>query len=81
MSPISSIIDGFASMSLPAILALIIFVGLLMFVSAASVVYVQTFQADRDRVHIKHARRRFQNNTDKEDFFDMVTRFRDEIPA
>lgn len=78
MSPTSSIINGFASMTFPALLAVILLVGLLMFASAMFVMHIQATQS---RAHVKHARRRFQNNSEKEDFFDMVTRFRDEIPA
>ncbi|QAU06277.1 hypothetical protein SEA_RICKMORE_43 [Gordonia phage Rickmore] len=33
------------------------------------------------RKHHRHSRGRYQNNSEKEDFFDMVTRFREEIPA
>ncbi|QLF83762.1 membrane protein [Gordonia phage Magel] len=77
-SPTSSIINGFASMTFPALLAVILLVGLLMFASAMFVMHIQATQS---RAHVKHARRRFQNNSEKEDFFDMVTRFHDEIPA
>lgn len=78
MSPINSILNGFGSMTFPALLAVILLVILLMFLSAMFVMHIQATQT---RAHVKHARRRFQNNSEKEDFFDMVTRFRDEIPA
>lgn len=76
MSPISSILNGFSTMTLPALLAVILLMGLLMFASAMFVMHIQ---ATKSRTHVKHARRRFQNNSEKEDFFDMVTRFREEL--
>ena len=76
MSPISSILNGFGSMTLPALLAVILMVALLMFASAMMVMHIRSTQKPR---HHKHARRRFQNNSEKEDFFDMVTRFREEL--
>lgn len=76
MSPISSILNGFSTMTLPALLAVILLMVLLMFASAMFVMHIQATQS---RARVKHARRLFQNNSEKEDFFDMVTRFRDEI--
>ncbi|QDH85277.1 hypothetical protein HWC49_gp46 [Gordonia phage Kenosha] len=49
--------------------------------SMALVVTDEMIRTVRPRKHHRHARGRYQNNSEKEDFFDMITRFREEIPA
>ncbi|QFP94928.1 hypothetical protein SEA_OHMYWARD_46 [Gordonia phage OhMyWard] len=49
--------------------------------SLALVVTDELIRTVRPRKNHRHARGRYQNNSEKEDFFDMVTRFREEIPA
>lgn len=76
METISTIFTAFFAMTLPAQMAVIFFVGFLMFVPTTINMYAPRIVHPK---RTKHARRPFQNNSEKEDFFDMVTRFREEL--
>ena len=76
--PLNSIADAWLGMTMPAQLAVLFFVGLLMMLSAIFVLHIESTQPKK---HTKHRRQMLRKNNSKEDFFDMVTRFREEIDA
>ncbi|QXO14070.1 membrane protein [Gordonia phage AlainaMarie] len=49
--------------------------------SLALVATDELIRTVRPHKNHRHTRGRYQNNSEKEDFFDMITRFREEIPA
>lgn len=78
METLNSISDAFLSLSLEAQFAILFVLGLILF----SMDFLgRHISSTRTPKRNRHARRRYQNNSEKEDFFDMVTRFREEIPA
>ncbi|UVK59331.1 membrane protein [Gordonia phage Pherobrine] len=78
METLNSIFVAFLYLSLEAKVAIILLLGLLMF----SVDFMgRHISSTRTPKRNRHRRARYQNNSEKEDFFDMVTRFREEIPA
>lgn len=80
VSPITSILDAWTSMILPAQLAVMFFVATLML---ASVMFASYLDRQATPKPTKHRRSMIPTRSDsnKEDFFDMVTRFREEIDA
>lgn len=81
MEILNSIFLAFAYLSLEAKIVVVLLLGLFAFAVEAMVSHIRKTQQPRPH---RHARRRFQPNTEKEDFFDMVTRLRnefDEVPA
>ena len=76
--PLNSIADAWLGMTMPAQLAVMFVVGLLMMLSAIFVLHIESTQSKK---HTKHRRQILRKNNNKEDFFDMVTRFREEIDA
>lgn len=78
MEILNSIFVAFFSLSIEAQIAVILIVGLIFFLLDFLARHISSTRTPKRH---RHARRRYQNNSEKEDFFDMVTRFREEIPA
>ncbi|QPL14692.1 membrane protein [Gordonia phage Schwartz33] len=81
METLASIFNAFVMLPLEA-KVLIVFL-LALFAFAVEAVVARFRMTQQPQPH-RHARRRFQPNSEKEDFFDMVTRLRnemDQVPA